>query len=149
MSNLKDLKARIIWAYILTANSETIFVGICSYSGKPCFTGALGLLYLKDFDVAEKSCSRAMCCLNSLCPLNKTTVESFAETCTKTLAEKKQFLQNWNNDRWQEVLKIIASYEPIAKICMEECKNSHKNIVLIDLNQALSDCVAVSSELHE
>ena len=149
MNELNNIKSHIIWAYILFATGETIFLGVCSYSGKPCFTGALGALFLKDFAVTGKSCSRAMCCLNAGCLLNKTTVDSFAAACTKTSTEKKSFLDNWNNDRWQEILKIIASYEPIAEICIEVCANSSKNIVLIDLHQPLSNCVAVSGELCE
>ena len=147
MDTPKNFKSHLIWAYILFATGETIFIGVCSYSGKPCFTGTLGTLFLKDFDVTEKSCSRAMCCLNADCPLNKTTVDSFAKAYTKTSTEKKSFLDNWNNDNWQEILKKIASYEPIAEKCIEVCENSRKNIVLIDLHQPLSNCVAVSGEL--
>lgn len=114
--SLEELK-RVIWAIIRRPGIKTVFLGVCSYAGKPCFIGTeIHVLTVQDLhlNVSTGSCEEEKRCLNVSCPLNKTTCESYA-TAKKLSPTQKKLLKT----NWKEFLEIIASYSPIAEICKQ------------------------------
>jgi hypothetical protein len=114
-TSLEELR-RVIWAIIHRPGTKTVYLGVCSYAGKPCFIGTeIHVLTVHDLylNVSTGSCEEEKRCLNLSCPFNKTTYDSYAEAKKLSPKDKNSFKASW-----PELVDIVGSYAEIAEKCL-------------------------------
>lgn len=101
MKNAKTYAVTWAPAEISSSNgSVEVWVGYCHYS-KKAFTIApdnLTMMVVQDIIVDDKTCEEGKRCLNTECPYNRTTYESYmtAKGMRPSKSEKRKSLQ-WKN----------------------------------------------------